>query len=847
MTRTFYLFLLLILGFVSLGFAQKPAAYDAVDIYNKVQKLDVLGSVLYIAAHPDDENTRLISYFANEKKVRTAYLSLTRGDGGQNLIGTEIWEKLGLIRTNELLMARSVDGGHQYFSRANDFGYSKHPDETLAFWNKDEVMHDIIKVIREFKPDIIVNRFDPRRAGQTHGHHTSSAILSVEAFDLAGDPEYLAERLSHLSPWQPEREFWNTGWWFYGGRENFENADKSNLLSVDAGVYYPMLGTSNTEIAARSRTMHKSQGFGSTGSRGSELEYLELIKGSAPLNNEDPLSGIDLTWNRVTDGAIVSQKINKLLTNFNYTDPSKNVPQLIDIYRSVEQTGDAHWRDIKLAEIKEILLASTGLYLEATSQVPDAVPGDVVGIELELINRSHAKITAKSAQLSGGNKALEINASLIPNERKNIDTELSITEDTPYSNPYWLDKKGSIGMYHVANENLIGQPISSAAYEVTFNMDVEGLALSVTKDLVFKRNDPVDGEMYSPFYIKPQASVSFSDPIYIFSDREPKQIPVIVKAFKDNFKGVLSLKHPASWIVNPKVVDIEIEKKGQEKVIYFTIKGPVLAESSEFSIQMLAEDGTVLNQSVTDIKYDHIPDQVLVNSATAKFERLSIDIKGENIAYLQGAGDDIPQNLRQIGYHVTEIDVADVTSENLKKYDALVMGIRAYNTKKELLLKKDALMDYMNKGGTVIVQYNTSRGIDGSAIAPYPMELSRDRVTDELAKISFVDPNHEVLNYPNKISSRDFEGWVQERGLYFPDTWDERYAAPLACNDAGEPSRQGGLLIGKVGEGHFIYTGYSWFRQLPAGVSGAFRLFANMLSIGKNEIAGSTNNTGSND
>ena len=817
-------------------YGQRPAKWNAMELYEKVEKLNVLGSVLYIAAHPDDENTRLISYFANERKVRTAYLSLTRGDGGQNLIGTEIWEELGLIRTNELLQARSVDGGMQFFSRANDFGYSKHPDETLAFWNKDEVMHDMIKVIREFKPDIVINRFDHRRAGRTHGHHTSSAILSVEAYDIAGDPDAYRDRLPNLKPWRPERVFFNTSWWFYGSRENFENADKTNMYSVDAGVYYPAKGLSNNEIAALSRSMHKSQGFGSTGSRGSEIEYVELVKGSKPTSKDDPLEGIDISWNRVKNGNVIQEKVDQLLINYDFNDPTNNIPALVDIYTSVQGLEDSHWREIKLEEIKDIITGSAGLYVEAVSESQTAVPGEKIIVNLEMINRSMTDTRVKNISFSHGADKLDLDILLNENERKIQETELVVSSDFRYSNPYWLNQKGTIGMYSVEDKSIIGRPTSSAPVTVKFQMNIAGLPLEIEKDIVYKTNSPVDGEIYKPLYVVPSASVSFTDPIYILPDTKSKEVNVIVKSYQDNLSGELHLIHPDNWQVTPSSVQVNLEKKGEEKSVTFLLKGPDQADSGQISLELKTKDGILLNQSLTEIDYDHIPTQVLLSPAVAKAERLQISTKGNNIAYLQGAGDAIPKSLRQIGYSVSEINPGDLSLSKLEAYDALVFGIRAFNTNPELFLKKKILLEYMESGGTVVVQYNTSRRIKGDDIAPYPMELSRDRVTDELAKVKFEIPDHDVLNFPNKITDKDFEGWVQERGLYFPNNWSEEFEAPLSCHDKGEPERQGGLLIAKVGEGHFIYTGYSWFRQLPAGVPGAFRIFANLLSIGQKDI-----------
>lgn len=815
---------------------QVPEKPNTAEIYNQLQKLNFLGTALYFAAHPDDENTRLISYLSNELHARTAYLSLTRGDGGQNLIGTEIREKLGLIRTHELLGARSVDGGEQYFSRANDFGYSKHPDETLAIWNKDEVMHDIIKVIREFKPDVIINRFDHRTPGGTHGHHTSSAMLSVEAFDLAGDPNYLKERLPELEPWQPQRTFFNTSWWFYGSQDKFKSADKSNMIAVDAGVYYPNIGLSNTEMGALSRSMHKSQGFGSTGTRGSEMEYLELVKGDLPPDKDNLFSGINTSWSRVEGGGAIGAQIDKIIESFNFVDPSVHTDDLIDVYQAIEKISDEHWKSIKLKSLSEILLSINGIFLESTSAMPYATKGETVEVTIEAINRSKNKVSLDGINLSNGSSVAP-KTSLEYNTKTNTEIDVLIDETASYTNPYWLNQQGSLGMYAVSDEAMIGQPESEANLTSKINLTINGLNLTIERDVVYKKNDPVDGEVYAPFAIVPKASISFSNPVYIFSDRTEKEIKVTVKSYVDTLIGSIALMHPASWIVSPEAQVVRIYGNGAEEQFTFKVKGPYLQESATMWLEMGLVDETFIGDEIIEISYDHIPKQYMLSKAEAKFERISLEKKGENIAYIEGAGDEIPQSLREIGYNVNVLNVPDLTTENLAQYDALIVGIRAYNTKPELLLKKEVLNQYMSDGGTVIVQYNTTRqGIKGDDIAPYPMTISRDRVTDETAAMSFVDPEHEVLNYPNKITNRDFEKWVQERGLYFPNSWSEEYSTPLASSDKGEPLTKGGLLIAPVGSGYFIYTGISWFRELPAGVPGAYRLFANLISIGKNGI-----------
>ena len=378
MQKLYTLLLALFITIIQSVWAQQPVKPNSVDIYHQIQKLNFLGSVLYIAAHPDDENTRLISYLSNDKKARTAYLSLTRGDGGQNLIGPELRELLGVIRTQELIEARKIDGGEQFFSRANDFGFSKNPTETLQIWDKNQVLSDVVWAIRKFQPDIIINRFDHRSPGTTHGHHTASAMLSMEAFDLANDANQFPNQLQYVSTWQPKRVFFNTSWWFYGSQEKFKAADKTNLINLKIGTYYPALGKSNQEIAALSRSRHQSQGFGSTGTRGEEDEYIEFLKGDMPKDKTNLFEGIDTTWNRIKGGKAIGDILYAVEKNFDFKNPAASVAELVKAYSLIEKLEDKHWKLVKLEEIERIIAACTGLYLEAVTDVQEITPGSTL-------------------------------------------------------------------------------------------------------------------------------------------------------------------------------------------------------------------------------------------------------------------------------------------------------------------------------------------------------------------------------------------------------------------------------------------------------------------------------------
>jgi LmbE family N-acetylglucosaminyl deacetylase len=827
------LLILFCLSYVSNSIAQQPEKLTSVAIYHKIQKLNFLGSVLYIAAHPDDENTRLISYMANHQKARTAYLSLTRGDGGQNLIGTELRELLGVIRTQELIEARKIDGGEQFFTRANDFGYSKIPDETLKIWNKEQVKEDMIYVIRKFKPDVIINRFDHRSPGTTHGHHTSSAQLSIEIFDEINNKSVFPKQLDYVSLWQPKRLFFNTSWWFYGSREKFDQADKKNLVNFETGVYFPLFGKSNQEIAALSRSRHQSQGFGSTGSRGEEIEYLELIKGTIPSDNKSIFEGVDTSWNRVKGGASIGKLLSEVEQKFDFKNPSASIPSLITAYEMVQKLEDDHWKEIKSEELKTIIQACAGLYLEGVATQQSVAPGEKLTVKLETINRSPIPMTLLSTAFYPEGKTISDTKKLPNNISESNEVEITIPENLEYTEPYWLQKEGTVGMYRVDEQERIGVPDIIRQLKVVFVIEINKTTIPFEKEIIYKYNDPVHGEVYKPLDVVPTATTSIVDKVKIFQAQQTLPITVLVKSGKDNIKGILKLDLPKNWKVSPEQISFELSKKGAEATFTFQVTAPSQVE------EIQAKSIAIINGKMEDkeqllISYNHIATQQVLSTASAKFIRLDLKTNGEKIAYIMGAGDEVPTYLSQMGYEVTVLKPEEITVQNLKKFQVVVVGIRAYNTVEELAFKQQLLFDFVKEGNTMIVQYNTTGKLTVKDIAPFPLKISRDRVTEEDAEVRFLVPNHKVLNYPNKITSKDFEGWVQEQGLYYPNEWDATFTPILSSNDLGENPKNGGLLIAPYGKGHYIYTGLSFFRELPAAVPGAFRLFANMISISSN-------------
>lgn len=828
--QTKILFLVSLFTFSYQALGQAPKKLNAAEIKQALNKLEVLGSVLYVAAHPDDENTRLIAYMANERKLRTGYMAMTRGDGGQNLVGTEIREYLGIIRTQELLAARRRDGGEQLFTRTNDFGYSKDPDETFNTWDKKDALADVIWNIRRFRPDVIITRFDSTRVpgGRMHGHHTASALLALEAFDMANDPNVFPEQLKFVKPWQPKGLYWNT---YNFGRANFSsNHDgEKGFYALELGAYNELLGKSYDEISAISRSQHKSQGFGSTGNRGDFKEYLMYWKGDAPEN--DVFENIDQSWARVKGGKAIQAIVERANKNFNLEKPSEIVPILMRAREAILKLEDEYWKGVKLKELDLIIKSTMGLYLEVTTRTYSAVPGENVPVYYEAINRSNTKAIIKSIRIPEINKEIKINKLLANNKRLRENDTIQIQNSVSYSQPYWLDKEASLGMYRVDNQEQIGLAENPSALHAIFSLEIDGKPYHYTSDVIFKRNDRVKGEFYRPFVITPPVMANIKEGVLIFPDNQPKTVNVVVKSGRTNVKGVVKLNLPRGWKSNPTSVDYELKNKNQELSLTFSVLPPENPEEAYIGVQA-TYNNQVYDRGLKLIEYDHIPIQTIFPKSNTKVVRVDIKRTNQYVGYIMGSGDAIPESLEQIGYNVTILDPENITTEGLEAFDAVIVGVRAYNTIERMSVVQPRLMEYVKSGGTVITQYNTSMR-NQPAIGPYPFQISRDRVTVEKAPVTILAPDHPIINGPNKITPKDFEGWVQERGLYFPNQWDSKYTPILSSNDPGETPKKGGLLVAEYGEGYFIYSGYSWFRELPAGVSGAFRIFSNMISIGQ--------------
>ncbi|MFD0763406.1 PIG-L family deacetylase [Mucilaginibacter lutimaris] len=827
----------------STAFSQTAPPSDIGTILQNLKKLNVLGSVLYIAAHPDDENTRLLGYLAQEKHYRTGYLSLTRGDGGQNLIGTEQGELLGLIRTQELLAARRTDGAEQFFSRANDFGFSKNPEETLKFWDKDKVLGDMVWVIRRFRPDVMICRF-PTTGEGGHGNHTASAILAQEAFTAAADPKRYPEQLKYTTVWQAKRLLWNT---FSFGSVNTTSPDQ---FKINVGGYNPILGKSYGEIAAESRSNHKSQGFGSARQRGDAFEYFKTILGDAP--KTDLMDGVDVTWNRTPFGAPIAQKITAITKAFNTEAPQASIPALVALLGDVDQTVATnkafmtvrlterantdydYWHKQKTKELKDLIASCAGLWFEAYADQPTYAVGDKLPITAQLL--TPYKLPISSLTIDPGQEVSSVRdnkngAVLEPN--KLVSINLPSIELHNISQPYWLEAPHGIGSYTLAYDTQAGRPENTNVPTAMFEFVIDGKKLIYSRKVMYKYVDPARGEIYQPLEITPPVTANIAEKVYAFNNTQPQTVQIKLKSF-NNASGSISLKPLAGWKISPAKIDYADKKKGDEWTVAFTVS-PTDSKTNTAILQAeVTANGKTFSQGLLDIRYNHVPAITIFPPAQAKLVNIDLKTAGKKIGYIAGAGDLIPESLREVGYDVYQLTESEIINGDLSAYDAIVTGVRAYNVNERLAYEQPKLMEYVKNGGNLVVQYNNNNGLVTKNIGPYPFTVVNQRVTEEDANVTFTDAANPVLNYPNKITAADFNDWIQERGLYFADNIDSQYSTPLQMNDTGMAPNKGSLIVTNLGKGRFVYTSLAFFRQLPAGVPGAYRLFVNLLSKPKN-------------
>ncbi len=840
-----------------------PVTASSADIYQQLKKLNVLGSVLYIAAHPDDENNGLLPYLAKEKLYRTAYLSLTRGDGGQNLIGPEQGIELGMIRTHELMAARAIDGSEQYFTRAYEFGFSKSSEEALRVWDRVQVLADVVWMIRSLQPDIIIARFPPdARAG--HGHHAASAIIANEAYIAAADSTKFTEQFKYgVKPWRAKRLVWNT---FNFGRTN---TISDNQLKMEVGAYNPLLGKSYGELGGEARSMHKSQAEGRPRRRGEVFEYFAHVAGDSA--KTDIMEGVNTNWSRLTqkkemtlvgsngketivqlsseaDITFIQNTIQEIIDQYDFKQPDKSVPKLVQLYRRMYSKLPAGaWRIQKLKEVQEIIEYASGLFVEAFTQQETALKGDSVRVNFFVNKRSDVNAIIRSMRFVGGEDTVVMQAT---EKNKNYQyTRILVSDKGPeYTQPYWLRKtKTTDGMFTVDDQMDIGKAWSDPVFSVIFDMEVEGARFQIQRPVMYKYVDAERGELYQPFIVVPHVEIYMGSTVILTNVKDEKGVnradPVLHVVYRSNFtqQNVVTTLNIRQESVKP-VFSREKRNfvKGQRQIVDVPISKvynpAAAAQYLEATINLVPSTGRTLNFSdyFKSIRYNHIPNISYAFRDHVKMLKDEIKVRGKRVGFIPGSGDMMPEALKQMGYEVKELGDADITDDNLQQYDAIITGVRAYNLNEWLTSKYDVMMRYVEKGGNLIVQYNRNQGgVASPKIGPYPFQISTTRVTEEDAEVRFSIPDHPVLNFPNKINSADFMNWVQERSTYQAEQVDVRYLSPLSMNDTGEKPSTGSLITTAYGKGNFAYVSLVMFRQLPAGNAGAFKILANLIAMPK--------------
>ncbi len=811
--------------------AQPTPLRGSAELHELLDRLNTVGTVLMLGAHPDDENTAVMAYFARGLHLRTVYFSATRGEGGQNRIGTEQGDLMGVIRTHELLAARRIDGGEQEFATVVDFGYSKTPEEALSVWGEERLLRDMVRTIRKVRPDVIVSRFPPKPGSGGHGQHTAVGWTGPEAYEAAADPDQFPEL--GLPIWRARRYYFNVP--TFNRRMEQAAARVADRLRVELGKYDPVLGKSYAEVAGESRSMHRSQAMGAPQRKGSVPTFFEYVAGDKA--SGDLFDGIDLSWSRIQGAERIGRRLAAARDQHDPRNPGEVLPHLLAAYKELESFSGPE-ADYKRGELLRAIELASGIWVDATADRWDAVPGGSIEVTAQAIRRANSAWQWRATRLEGVAEAsLGGFSDLERNKVAERVGRVIISEAACYSQPHWLIATDAARPgCEVVDATPGPAPVLRAVFE--FETAV-GIDVEFVKPVMYRWVDPSLGERSRPLSVVPAVTVAFANENRIFPGSSPAEIPVRLLSNTGEAVATVQLAAPDGWKVSPESQNVQFRRRGQELTAVFVLTPPPEASGGELTASV-AVGGRTIRTGMRTIEYGHIPATPVFPRAAMRVERLDVELLSRQVGYVMGAGDKIPDALEQMGASVTLLSPEDLAAGNLDRFDALVAGIRALNTRPDLLAARERVLEYVEKGGTLVVQYNTasfrrsrSGPANGATLAPFPMTPSRLRVTDERAKVRFLSSEHPLLRIPNQITPADFDGWVQERGLYFMSGWDDRYDAVIACNDPGEDPLEGGLLYARHGKGAYVFTGYSWFRQLPAGVPGAYRVFANLISAGK--------------
>jgi LmbE family N-acetylglucosaminyl deacetylase len=856
-------------GTVGLSAQEDPWSRGSAGTGLLLRKLDGVKRVLMIGAHPDDEDTALLAALSRGMGIETAYLSLTRGEGGQNSLGPELDEGLGLLRTAELLAARALDGGRQFFTRAFDFGYSKSAEETFRFWPREEILADVTWVVRTFRPQIIVSAFSgtPRDG---HGHHQVAGIVAHEVFVAAGDPTRFPEQIAQgAGPWTPLKLYLLT-----------RRDPQEGTTGVETGTFDPLLGRSYYQVAMDSRSQHRSQDMGVAQPMGPRRSTVALVESRVNAEGADEIfAGVDTTVLSIAEGVPdpIREYVEDRLSEYRLAiaearstldamEPWRATPALgraveaLGGISAVARTGENPppygdaadaalqwflWERLPL--VQEAFLRSAGLVWEVRVEDDLLVPGQTVNAVVELWNggpftlsrASGLVLTPEGWGIEGEVRGPE---EVAPGTLARWSFQLHVPALAHASRAYYMAEPRAGELYRWPEDSKMwGSPGNSEILRGSLTFSVEelgGVWLDLEKGAQFRGVDKVTGEFVRPVQVFPSLSVSLDPTVMVWptGSQAAREFTVTVRSQDEgSHTGTVSLGVPGGWKVDPIIQPLSLAEAGAEGSFSFWVTAPSLQGSGAHSIQarVQTDDGGDYREAVSLVDYPHIPRGALFAPAQSRVSLFPVAVEDRlRVGYVMGSGDSGADAIRQMGFSVELLGPETLRSGVLDGFDVVVLGIRAYETRPDLMAANDRLLDFARNGGTLIVQYNKYEYPRGG-FAPYPVDMSRphDRVSDETVPVRILSPDHPAFQFPNSITEADFDGWAQERGLYFLGSWDSNFTPLLEMADPGEEPKRGGLLVAPVGKGLYVYTGLAFFRQFPEGVPGAYRLFANLLSL----------------
>ncbi len=847
--------------------AQVRPVYDmgTIGLGQMLRRLQTTASAMHTGAHPDDEDSGLIAYLARRENARTAYLALNRGDGGQNVIGQELFEGLGVIRTEELLQARRLDGGTQFFTRTMDYGFSKKREEAARIWGEREVLGDMVRAIRVFRPLVIISRFVGGPA-DGHGQHQLAGYLTPLAFKAAADPNEFPEQLREgLAPWKARK--------LYVSQSFVENPQNRPTLSVNTGEFNSLIGRSYFEIAMEGRSQHKSQEMGMLELRGRQMSGMRLLEPARPpMGTESSVfDGIDTSITGIAalagdNSEPFMQKLKALqasaaeaLTAYQPYSPEKLIPILARGHREAREAEASTQNPVaqefcreKQKEFAAALQAAAGIVVDALNSTETMVAGDSANVSVRVFapDSSMVKVVDTTLDVPAGWQAVKTDeppqtpeSGFRPRRENSFEAsffKVTSPSDAKLTQPYWLEspRKNYTFDWTNAGSNK-NMPFAPSLLRAWVKLNIGGEEIAVERDVQFRYADDIRGEIRREVNVVPAVTVGLESDLLIAPTSNKAQKYRVVITVENNSaapaKGSAKFKLPAGWTLTPASASFDLPRKGDSTAAAFDVTVPANAKPDSYTLTAVAEmNGREYSKKVQDIAYPHIQTHRIYTNADVSAKVLDLKVAPVRVGYIMGSGDKVPDAIRRMGINVTMLDEKALSTGDLSQFDTIVVGIRASQVRPDFVSNNGRLIDFMTNGGTLITQYQQSEYVRLN-LPPYPAKMDGNfRVTDENAEVKVLAPKHSIFNFPNKIGIADWQNWVQERNLYcFTDFDASKYTALLGAHDEGEPERIGGMVYAQVGKGKYIYTAYSWFRQLPVGNPGAYRIFANMLSLPK--------------